>query len=346
MLKRDTTFEGLALVGRELEEKHVLIDVREGIIHRIEEIDVESNLWICPAFFNAHTHLGDGIAMDLPVKGSLEELVTPPFGLKHRLLADTGKEQLARSMRATLETMVHSGQAGFADFREGGIAGVDTLRQAVFDIPITPVIFGRDGGEYVADGIGISSVRDVNDIESLIRRVRDRGGLVAFHAGERDSTDIDPALEYEPDLLIHCTYATPGQLARIAEMEIPIAVCTRSNWKLGVSSSNSHPPLHEMQEQGCRIILGTDNVMFIQPDMWREMEFIATVYRLEPENILRYAIDGAGILNRSYYIEEGNPANFLVLDAGSSNLHLSRDLHSTLVNRAGEASIVNKVFNS
>ena len=343
---KNMTFEGRALVGRELVIQDVLIEVRNGIIHRIEEIQKENGIWICPAHFNAHTHIGDGIAMDIPAKGSLEELVTPPSGLKHRLLADTKKEHLVQAMRATLGTMSSSGQAGFADFREGGIAGVEALKQAVVGIPTIPVVFGRDGGESVADGIGISSMRDVDAIESQIHRVRQGGGLVAFHAGEKDSSDIDSALEYEPDLLVHCTYATPGQLARIAEMEIPIAICARSNWKLGVSSSPIHPPLDEMQKQGCRIVLGTDNVMFVQPDMWREMGFIATVYRLEPGDILRYAIDGAGIINRSFYIEEGNPANFLVLDAGISNLHLSRDLHSTLVNRAGESSIVNKVFNS
>ena len=344
---QDMTFEGRALIGRELEEKEVLIEVRDGIVHRIEEITgAGNNLWLCPAFFNAHTHLGDSIAMDIPAKGSLEELVKPPFGLKHRILADTGKEQLVRSMRATLGTMAGSGQAGFADFREGGIDGVDALRQAVVDIPLMPVILGRDGGEHVADGIGISSVRDVCDIESSIRMVRKRGGLVAFHAGERDSADIDPALEYEPDLLIHCTHATPRQLARISEMDIPVAVCARSNWKLGVSSSGNRPPLHEMKKQGCKILLGTDNVMFVQPDMWREMEFVATIYRMEPESVLRSAIDGAGLINHSFYIEEGNTANFLVLDPRISNLHLSRDLHSTLVNRAGESGIVNKVFNS
>jgi cytosine/adenosine deaminase-related metal-dependent hydrolase len=343
---KSMTFEGRALVGEELEIRDVLIEVRNGIIHRIEEIHIENELWICPAHFNAHTHIGDAIAMDIPAKGSLEELVTPPFGLKHRLLSDTKKEHLIHAMRATLGAMSNSGQAGFADFREGGIDGVDALRHAVLGIPTIPVVFGRDGGEAVADGIGISSSRDVADIESRIRQVRQRGGLVAFHAGERDSSDIDPALEYEPDLLIHCTYATPGQLARIAEMEIPIAVCARSNWKLGVSSSRIHPPFEEMQKKGCRILLGTDNVMFVQPDMWREMEFIANVYRLDPVDLLRYAIDGAGIVNRSFYVEEGNPANFLVLDTGASNLHLSRDMHGTLVNRAGQASIVNKVFNS
>jgi len=341
---QDMTFEGRALVGRELEEKEVLIEVRDGIVHRIEEITgTENSLWLCPAFFNAHTHLGDSIAMDIPAKGSLEELVKPPFGLKHRILADTGKEQLVRSMRATLLTMAGSGQAGFADFREGGIDGVDALRQAVHDIPLMPVILGRDGGEHVADGIG---VRDIRDIESSIRLVRERGGMVAFHAGERDSADIDPALEYEPDLLVHCTHATPRQLARISEMEIPVAVCARSNWKLGVSSSGTRPPLHEMKKQGCKILLGTDNVMFVQPDMWREMEFVATIYRMDPESVLRSAIDGAGLIDHSYYLEEGNPANFLVLDPRISNLQLSRDLHSTLANRAGESSIVNKVFNS
>lgn len=346
MQDKDMIFEGRALVGEELERRDVRIVVRDGIIHRIEETGEVPDSWICPAFFNAHTHIGDGIAMDIPAEGTLEELVSPPLGLKHRLLAETGEEQLVRSMRATITTLSRSGQAGFADFREGGIAGVDALRQAHIGIPTIPVILGRDGGESVSDGIGISSVRDISDIEDRIQQVRQEGGLVAIHAGEKDASDIDPAIEYEPDLLVHCTHATPAQLARIAELDIPIAVCARSNWKLRVASSRVHPPLREMQKQGCRIYLGTDNVMFIQPDMWREMEFVAIVYGLEPLDILRSAIGGAELIGHSFYLKEGNPANFLVLGTAISNLQLSRDMASTLVNRAGEAAIVNKVFNS
>ncbi|HUU76473.1 MAG TPA: amidohydrolase family protein [Methanoregulaceae archaeon] len=338
--------EGRALVGTELEPRDVLIEVREGKIRRIEDSRAEEGIWICPAFFNAHTHLADAIAMDIPKMGGLEDLVSPPSGMKHRILAATPKERLVKAMRATISTMIGSGQQGFADFREGGVEGVEALRQAALGIPCLPVIFGREGGESIADGIGISSVRDVSNIDSLIRPVRERGGMVAFHAGERDSMDIDEAIEYQPDLLIHCTHATPAQISRIADLEIPVAVCARSNWMLGTASSSGHPPIKEMQKKGCRIVLGTDNVMFVQPDMWREMSFLSAIYRIEAGDLLQSAIAGADISNGSFFLQEGNSANFLILDTRGSNLYLSRDIHSTLVNRAGEVNIVNKVFNS
>ena len=53
-------------------------------------------VWICPALFNAHTHLGDTIAMDCGATGDLTALVTPPDGLKHRLLAQASREIWSR----------------------------------------------------------------------------------------------------------------------------------------------------------------------------------------------------------------------------------------------------------
>ena len=82
-----------------------------------------------PAFFNAHTHLADTVAMDLPAHGSLAELVKPPDGLKHRILAATPRADLVRSMRSSIRTMIATGTAGFADFREGGADGVAALRE-------------------------------------------------------------------------------------------------------------------------------------------------------------------------------------------------------------------------
>jgi len=72
--------KGRALIGERLDEAPVTISVRDGIIHRIEPISGSADMipWICPAFFNAHTHLGDSIAMDVPAGGSLDELVRPP----------------------------------------------------------------------------------------------------------------------------------------------------------------------------------------------------------------------------------------------------------------------------
>jgi cytosine/adenosine deaminase-related metal-dependent hydrolase len=170
--------------------------------------------------------------------------------------------------------------------------------------------------------------------------------MLAFHAGERDPGDVDAALSYSPDLLVHCTHATRKQLRRISDEGIPIAVCPRSNWIFGMTDSARRPPLKEMIELGCRLFIGTDNCMAIQPDLWREMSFISTVYGLDPGTIFRAAVSGSALQGDPYFIREGGPANFLVIDPAPTNLWLSRDPLRTLVTRAGSSNIVKKVISS
>ncbi len=346
MVSGDVIVSGNAFLGTEFELNSVTIVVSNGKITAVEEERDHHGPWICPAFFNAHTHVGDTVAMDLPVTGALEELVTPPNGLKHRILARTPRDRLIGGMRASIRTMYETGTAGFADFREGGTEGVISLLEAAEGIPCAPVLFGRDGGEEHGHGLGISGARDVPGLDEKVRKARDMGKLIAFHAGERDSLDIDQAISYDPDLLVHCTHATRSQLAECAEREIPIVVCPRSNWRLGVTSSSEYPPVSRMYELGCRVLLGTDNVMFVQPDMWQEMAFMSGVYRSDPRDILRSAVGGSSLFGDEFLIKAGNPARFLIIDPNASNMRFSHDPCRTLVNRAGAVNIVKKVFSS
>jgi cytosine/adenosine deaminase-related metal-dependent hydrolase len=342
----DLVIEGRALLGEDLLVRDVTIVVEQGIIRRIEEISPRTGPWICPALFNAHTHIGDSVAMDLPFSGELAELVTPPHGLKHRILAAVPDAELITAMRATIGTMYRSGTAGFADFREGGAAGVNALKIAAGGSPCRPLILGRDGGELAGDGAGISSTRDIPSLDEIVSKVRNAGKLVAFHAGERDPFDIDAALCYEPDLLIHCTHATGEQLNRCADAEIPVAVCARSNWIFGVTKDAQHPPVSEMLDRGVPILVGTDNCMAVQPDPWREMSFLTTVYRIPPDQVLRAAVAGSALAGTPFFIREGTPAHFLVIHPEDSNLWLSRDPVRTLAARAGVHNILKKVINS
>jgi cytosine/adenosine deaminase-related metal-dependent hydrolase len=335
---------GRALLGEDLREEDVSITVSAGIITAIEPCSERPDRWIVPAFFNAHTHLGDTVAMDLPVRGSLADLVKPPNGLKHRILAATPRDELVRGMRASIAVMLRTGTAGFADFREGGPDGVAALREAAAGLDCRPVILGRGGGEAVSDGAGISSVHDVADAEETVRQARAAGKLVAFHAGEKNPDDIDEALAFEPDLLVHCTHATDAQLRRIVDMDIPVAVCPRSNWLLGVAASPAHPPINRILELGGRFLLGTDNVMFVQPDLMQEMAFTATVYRAPPIEILRAAIAGAALAKRSGYLEIGQKARFIVIHPGKSNISFSRDIPSTIVKRVDSSDVCQNVL--
>ena len=346
MKNTEQILSGQALLGEDLVLSPVDIVIRDGIITAIEENHKAPPIIFCPALFNAHTHLGDTIAMDCGATGDLAALVTPPNGLKHRLLAAASRADLVAGMRASLEDMARSGIAGCADFREGGRDGVLALRDAARDLPITPFVFGRDGGEMVAEGLGISSTRDVADVERQVQDARRAGKTVAFHAGERDPDDVDDALAFDPDFIIHATHATKKQLRLCAEKEIPIAVCPRSNWILGVAKSHDQPPLRLMQDCGCRILLGTDNVMFVPPDLFSEMAFVSAVYGLEPRDILRSAIAGSGLTGNPYFIQPGAPANLLGIEFSATALRFTRDPLATVVKRANFANIARNLFNS
>jgi cytosine/adenosine deaminase-related metal-dependent hydrolase len=336
---------GQALVGEELALRPVDIVIEEGRIMAIEENSRVPPVWICPAFFNAHTHLGDTIATDCMSTGDLVSLVTPPDGLKHRLLAATSKAEIVAGMRASVTGMIRSGTLGCADFREGGRNGVNALRDAAAGLNFQPVIFGRAGGEAIADGLGVSSTRDVHDVERQVRVARNAGKKIAFHAGERDSGDVDAALSFEPDLLIHMTHATKKQIRACADQEIPIAICPRSNWVLGVTASSRYPPIHTMIELGCTVMLGTDNVMFVPPDMFSEMAFASMVYHLDPKAVLWSAVAGSRLTGSPFFIRKGARAAFFTLDPTSSALFFSRDPITSLVKRAQLGAIGNNVFN-
>ncbi len=345
-MKRSQTVSGMALIGDEFEILPVDIIVESGIIRSIEENPKAPCHWICPAFFNAHTHLGDTIAMDCDAVGDLADLVTPPHGLKHRLLAAATNDELAGGMRASIQGMITRGIYGCADFREGGPAGVAALKEAARGLPFYPLILGRDGGELHGDGIGISSTRDVVDVDRLVEATRKNGGTVAFHAGERDPEDVDTALSYDPDILIHATHATGKQLRECADRNIPIAICPRSNWILGVAESVNHPPLGLMQELGCTIFLGTDNVMFVPPDIFSEMAFCNTIYGTDPADLLRAAVGGSALLGNKPCIQVGARANFFVLDPGSSALKFSRNPLLSIIRRGDGLSVRKNVFNA
>jgi cytosine/adenosine deaminase-related metal-dependent hydrolase len=242
--------------------------------------------------------------------------------------------------------MLSPGIAGCVDFREGGPGGVAALKEANDGMPFRTLIFGREGGELVADGFGISSARDVPDLERTVTAARRAGKMIGFHAGERDCEDVDAALSFDPDFIVHATHATKKQLRSCADRQIPIVVCPRSNWILGVTSSARHPPLKMMGELGCTVYLGTDNVMFVPPDLFGEMAFVSTVYKSDPATILRSAIGGSALSGTSYYIQAGARANLFVIDPEKNSLNFSRDPVTSIVKRISSHVISKKVFNS
>ncbi|ELZ04339.1 amidohydrolase family protein [Natrialba aegyptia] len=327
---------GIILRGREFTpvEGRVVID-DEGRIEAIEEESVDSDDIILPAFVNAHTHIGDSIAKEAGGGLSLEELVAPPDGLKHRLLRAASRDELVAAMATSLEFMHRSGTAACLDFREGDVAGVEMLEAAVAaaDGAVDALSFARGSVDAMdaGDGFGASGANDA-EFGKERQATREAGKPFGIHAGEVDASDIDPALDLEPDFLVHMVHPEPDHLERIDDRNVPVAVCPRSNLVTGVGLS----PYAELAER-TTLALGTDNVMLNSPSMFREMEFLAKLSELSATEILRMAtINGAELAGLDYgVIEPGREARLLVLDGGSANLDGARELVRAVVRRAG-----------
>jgi len=329
--------EGTILVGPEFEPVEGRVVTADGEIVAVEEADTDSEDVVIPAFVNAHTHLGDSIAKEAGAGLSLDELVAPPDGLKHRLLRQADRADVVDAMARSLAFMESSGTAAFLEFREGGVEGVEILRDAMAGRDLEPVVFGREEVDVLehADGFGASGARDA-DFDSERTATREAGKLFGIHAGERDPHDINPALDLDPDFLVHMVHAEGIHLERVADRDAPVVVCPRSNLVTDVGV----PPIAELAER-TTVALGTDNAMLNSPSMFREMAFAAKLADVSAEEVLRMATtNGAELAGLDCgVVAEGRPAKLTVLDGDSDNLAGAQDPVRAVVRRAGEADV-------
>jgi len=334
--------EGTILRGPRFEPVEGRVVVEDGEIQTVEETSVESDDVVLPAFVNAHTHVGDSIAKEAGEGLSLEELVAPPDGLKHRLLRAASREETIAAIRRSARQMQATGTASFVEFREGGVEGVYALREAVEGLDVDPVILGRETVEAMeaSDGFGASGANDAEF--STERNATERAGkLFGIHAGEADPSDINPALDLSPDFLVHVVHPEPLHLDRIEDSEVPVVVCPRSNLVTDVGV----PPVRELLDR-TTVALGTDNVMLNSPSMFREMEFASKLTDASATEVLRMATrNGAEIADLNCgTIEPGRDAKLLVLDGDSDNLSNSQDVVRAVVRRAGASDVKDVVL--
>ena len=334
--------EGTVIAGRAFEPIEGRVVVENGEITAVEEASVDSSAIVLPAFVNAHTHIGDSLAKEAGAGLSLDELVAPPDGLKHRLLRAASREELVDAMDRTVSFMSQGGTSAFVEFREGGVTGVRAIEEALTGSSLDAVVLGRESIEamYEADGYGASGAND-GDFERERAATREAEKLFAIHAGERDTSDIDAALALDPDLLVHMVHAEPTHVERVAERETPVAVCPRSNLVTGVGLG----PVEALVER-TTVALGTDNVMLNNPSMFHEMEFAAKLFDLPAGKVLEMAtLAGAEVagLDRGV-IEEGAEAKLCVLDGDSPNLAGAQDVVRAVVRRAGVSDIERIVY--
>jgi len=329
--------EGTILRGRSFEPIEGRVVVEDGEIQAIEESEARSEDIIFPAFVNAHTHIGDSVAKEAGEGLTLEELVAPPDGLKHRLLAQADRSELIDGMDSTLTFMEQSGTAAFIEFREGGVDGVSVIEDALAGHTLEAVVLGRESVEAMeaSDGFGASGAND-GEFSRERTATAEAGKIFGIHAGEVDSTDINPALDLDPDFLVHMVHAEQLHFERIEDSETPVVVCPRSNTTTGVGV----PPVRELLDR-TTVALGTDNVMLNSPSMFREMAVTAKLTDASTREVLAMAtVNGADIADLNCgLIEKGRDAKLVVLDGESPNLTGVRDPARAVVRRASPGDI-------
>jgi cytosine/adenosine deaminase-related metal-dependent hydrolase len=323
---------GTVLTGRSFDPIRGRVLIEDGRIEAIEECETTSTDIVLPAFVNAHTHLGDSVAKEAGAGLSLEEAVAPPDSLKHQRLAAASRDELVEAMRRTLRFMHRTGTVSCLDFRESGPDGARALRDAAEPTDVAPFIFGSGDVSVldIADGYGASGAND-DDFSEERAASRERGVPFAIHAGEPDPTDIHPALDFEPELLVHMIHAEQEHLERVSDQSVPIAVCPRANTVLDVG----RPPIRSLLDH-TTVALGTDNVMLNPPSMFREMAYTAKHFDVTAREVLRMATAaGAEIADLDCgVIAPGKRAALLVLDGDSDNLTGSVDPIQAVVRRA------------
>lgn len=371
-----TIKDGIVLNGQDLTPVRENIVIDDGKIIEMAKdvcegkiIDATDSI-VCPTFLNGHTHIGDSIIKDEGYGLSLGEMVKPPNGVKHKALANAEDGEIIDAMKKSMWDMFESGTTHFIDYREGGIKGVELLRKASKNLPVTPVILGRDDSFYgqnpdlrkvkiairkllkLADGIALSGFGEISDeVASLITsECRKAGKISSIHVAEsmhlqddslRDfnKTEIQRGVDADFDQLVHCTNPRNNDLELIKNSNV--VVCPRANATLNVGVA----PLNEMFSKGIKPLLGSDNLMLNSPNLFRELEFslkIMSVYYknyLNPKDLLKTATTNICNFEINRYIEKpvidvNQEANLFISKKYSKNPYLN------IINRCGTKDIL------
>jgi len=338
-------------------------------------IDCEGLLFV-PGFVNMHTHIGDSIAKDATLSGSVDSKIHPILGAKQRILKNSRPEHLISFMKNACHSMIRKGITTFVDFREGGPQGVALLQKVLQDIPIRGVILGRiesyqDQSQIkknlplsvmakkslcdvlkISDGIGISGANENSD--STLKYYSKTRKIRAIHSSETKQsvmvskkttkkTETERALLLKPHFLVHMTYAGQTDLKNASAKTRGIVICPRANAAL----AEGIPNFEKMVNSGCVVGIGTDNVMINSPDMFREMDYLWKVHmglhqkRIDPRQILKMAtVNGGTLLGKKIgSIQPGFLADGIFFDMHSLDLEPMHNPYASLVHRASESAI-------
>ena len=347
-----------------------------------EDIYDCEGLLMIPGFINAHTHVGDSIGKDVGLDFDVEEKIHPIIGIKQKILTNSKTSHLTSFIRNSCLSMIKKGITTFVDFREGGLDGIELLRNATKGLPIRSIILGRinyyqdlksiqkntslpeskknDLSNLLkkCDGIGVSGPNEFSD--SVLKFYSQVQKIRAIHSAETlescmistkitAKTETQRALFLKPNFLVHMTHASKNDLTLASKNEISIVVCPRANAAL----AEGIPDINMMMKSGCNLTIGTDNVMINSPDMFREMDYLWKVSmglqktRLNPKSILKMAtVNAAKMLQNKNMgtIQPNRLADCIFINKHAIDLEPMHNPHASIVHRASETTIKAVMF--
>ncbi|WP_423793048.1 amidohydrolase family protein [Methanocaldococcus indicus] len=347
------------LVGEDFEIKEGTIIIEDGEIKGFtnEKEDLKVNGLFIPGVINAHTHIADNIIKDIGVNKTLDELVKPPNGLKHKYLKVLSNEDIKRGILYGLKDLEDFGVKIFCDFRENGLDGVKLLKECLNKSKVKGVVLGRPSSLEeckeilkIADGINLSGANENSDnfLKAVYKECLKNNKLFGIHVAEHkeavefslkkyNKTELERLIDLGviPSFIVHGVHLTDNDISILEEKNIPIVLCVRANLYLNVGIPN----LEKLKN--LTLGLGTDNFMINSPSIFREMEYIFRLYHLEPKEILRMAtINNAKILNldKIGLIEEGYKPIFTIIKENA--FLFSKDIVASLF-RVEKGDIIN-----
>jgi cytosine/adenosine deaminase-related metal-dependent hydrolase len=310
-----------------------------------------------PGFINAHTHIGDSIGKDIGVDSAFESRIHPVHGIKNKILKRSERRHLVNFMRSSIISMMKKGIVVIADFREGGMYGIEQITEATSGLSIKSIILGRpehyfdissdfDKNPKIpqhvvesihnildnSDGLGISGANEntdnsMNEYREIIQeRSLKKKYLLGIHSSESVETEkksINVTGKSEVQRII--ARLLPNfivHLTNASDDDIKLV----SKKKIGVvicpranaTLGVGTPKISKMLKFGCLVAIGTDNVMINSPDIFRELDYIWKITR---------TLEGGSIPAREILkMATVNGGKILGINSGSLMAGMSADM--------------------
>lgn len=296
----------------------------EGKILAIDELKYELDLANCliPGFFNSHVH-----SADIGLRGigqyTLSELVGEG-GIKSRHLEHLSDDALKLAINKCYEEAKLLGIQGWADFREGGLRGI----QPYHKLPSSFIAFGRPIPGDDLEQFNYFGIRDVaqytsDQLQLIVEHAHKFEKPIFIHASEdielrnqwvnlHSESDVIWSLRnISPRAIIHLTHADEEDFTEMKLSKVGAVFCLGSNQftKVGI------PNIPLALELGLEMAIGTDNAMMQSLSIGNE---IRKIHHTFPdisiiELIKLGSVNGAKLVDLDFSLKIGN-SNYIELN--------------------------------